>query len=570
MYDPMSAPHDAEPPRPSITDRLAAQVLHKSPSGGSTGGEYDPLRNARYIAAGSDGDPGVAAMVSWHESFHAFLNASTTFGNTMMFLGAIGNAGYPGFDDAVFAMIGQSSATHEHYATIAGLCAVSRGPLKADLLDDFPDYQRYLESFITLFDPNRPKISVMILTSCARAAMQTPIYDSLRERPCGDWAGIECDPAEAPDQRFALLYRPELIAAARSAVDIAIAQDNETLAALLRDEPDPHREAEIVQMASFDEQELVNKTAFEVFAAALEAHGVVRPTYDAQKKGIGEIIATMRDYVGSSLDMEFHVPSSANEEQDALFKDFRRELLITGATPIPALFLDWREVADEVGDAFVLRSPRSSYLQLVAMPTAKAHHLYEPIERNSPLDRWRETSITGFRRYWMQPGETPRVDFLIVDRTDADRISERHPDSEIVVIVSLCTTRDDDWLAAWASDNGEATRLLVLIDDDPFDLLDRWTERGDNIAIARLSAAMSANPDAPRTELLCLSASREPDSLYIAPMTAPFRASIIEIAVRRYPTVRLDNAVLGSWTATLANAIPHLLREEAQFGMQFW
>jgi len=49
-----------------------------------------------------------------------------------------------------------------------------------------------------------------------------------------------------------------------------------------------------------------------------------------------------------------------------------------------------------------------------------------------------------------------------------------------------------------------------------------------------------------------------------------YRASIVEIAVWCYPTVWLDNAILASWTPTLANAIPHLLREEGQFEMQFW
>lgn len=160
-----------ESSRGAARRKLAAQVLRKTASDVLPEGAYHPVGNVRYVSLGADHSTKIASMVSWHESFHAFLNSSTTFGSVMIIAGLVADAGYPDFDALVYRMIDFAVETHEGYATVAALQAVSRSGIDPGLLAEYPDYQRYLSTFLELFDPARPIISTIALSSCARTAM---------------------------------------------------------------------------------------------------------------------------------------------------------------------------------------------------------------------------------------------------------------------------------------------------------------------------------------------------------------------------------------------------------------
>ena len=87
-------------------------------------GSYDPRDLARRIRLGNDRGSPVARMVSWHESFHAFLNASTCHGNAMIFSGILTSSGFSRFEPLVRRMIDASFLTHETYATVAAVSGV--------------------------------------------------------------------------------------------------------------------------------------------------------------------------------------------------------------------------------------------------------------------------------------------------------------------------------------------------------------------------------------------------------------------------------------------------------------
>lgn len=532
-------------------------------------GAYDPVGHVRYVNPGADQGATGAAMVSWHESFHAFLNASTTFGSAMMLAGMLAEAGHRGFDRLVARMVDLSVETHESYATVAALGAVSCGPLDPALIADFPGYQRYLSTFLALFDPARPRLSVMALASCARAAMQTDVYAHLLELPVERWPTLEFDERMRPDRRFRAILDPAGAAAALAAMDHAIAADGGTLAPLAAPGVTAEEEAGLLAAASLREMEIPTLSAFEAFAQALEEKGYPRPRYAQQKENLPALISRVQAFTGPTPGFEWQVPATELEETEALFSEFRHEVLVVGETPLLALFVDARTADDEVLDAFVLTAGAGSHLQLVAMPTAKARHLYRPIAPNGLLDGWDRPVITGFRRWWPGRRGDARVDFLVVDRAGADHIAARHPEAEVLMMVSLSALNDSAWVGEWFGDGGPAPRLLVLIDEDPFQLI-RELEREGPVWFAPATARLTEGTDAPRVEVLCLVADARPGILYFTPASAPFRQAFFEVILRRDGGTRPDAEVLQPWLPHLASAIPHLLREEGVFGMRFW
>lgn len=492
------------------------------PGAESPEGAYDPVGHVRYVHPGADQGATVAAMVSWHESFHAFLNASTTFGSAMMLAGTLAEAGHRGFDRLVARMVDLSVETHESYATVAALGAVSRGPLDSALIAGFPGYRRYLSTFLALFDPARPRLSVMALASCARAAMQTDIYAHLLELPVEHWPTLEFEERMRPDRRFRAILDPAAAAAALAAIDHAVTADGGTLAPLAAPGVTAGKEAELLAAASLREMEIPTLAAFESFARALEEKGYPRPRYEQQKEHLPALISRVQAFTGPTPGFEWQVPATELEETETLFSEFRHEVLVVGETPLTALFVDARTADDEVLDAFVLTAGAGSHLQLVAMPTAKARHLYRPIAPGGLLDRWDRQVITGFRRWSPGRRSDARVDFLVVDRAGADRVAQRHPEAEVLMMVSHAALDDSAWVAEWFGNGGPAPRLLVVIDEDPFQLI-REMEREGTVRFAPATARLTEGTDAPRVEVLCLVADARPGILYFTPASAPFR-----------------------------------------------
>ncbi|HEX6036991.1 hypothetical protein [Longimicrobium sp.] len=532
-------------------------------------GAYDPVGHVRYVNPGAEQGATVAAMVSWHESFHAFLNASTTFGSAMMLAGTLAEAGHRGFDRLVAHMVDLSVETHESYATVAALGAVSRGPLDAALIAGFPDYRRYLSTFLALFDPARPRLSVMALASCARAAMQTDVYAPLLQLPVEHWPTLEFHERMQPDRRLRAILDPAATAAALAAMDHAMAADGGTLAPLAAPGVTAEEEAERLGAASLREMEIPTRAAFEAFARALEEKGYPRPRYAQQKEDLPALLSRVQAFTGPTPGREWQVPATELEEAEALFSEFRHEVLVVGETPLPALFVDARTVQDEVLDAFVLTAGEASHLQLVAMPTAKARHLYRPVAPGGLLDGWDRPTLTGLRRWWPGRGSDARVDFLVVDRAGADHLARRHPEVQVLMMVSLAALDDPAWVGEWFGDGGSVPRLLVLIDEDPFQLIQEL-EREGPVRFAPATARLTEGADAPRVEVLCLVADARPGILYFTPASGPFRQAFLEVILRRDGGTRPDPDVLQPWLPHLAGALPHLLREEGVFGMRFW
>jgi hypothetical protein len=105
-------------------------------------------------------------MMSFHESHHAFLNASTTLGIAVIYCGA--------------------------------LVELNEKPFIA-------------------------------LSNATRIAMQTPIYAWLPETPCERWHELALESWNAPDQRFKTLLERDVIRDAKEAIRQIFAQSDSPL-----------------------------------------------------------------------------------------------------------------------------------------------------------------------------------------------------------------------------------------------------------------------------------------------------------------------------------------------------
>ena len=559
------------PPRAHLRARILASVLRKGGESAEHEGLYDPTRNERLISLGNDRASAVAQMVSWHEGFHAFLNESTCHGNAMLLAGALADAGHPGFKELVDRMIDVSLITHETYATIASVSAASRGAINPALLDGYPTYQPLFASFEAAFpNAHRPVLSVMTLASCARAAMQTPIYETLQALSCAEWPDLDLEIIGLPDGRFALLMEPSSISKAIAAMEAVLLKTGGHLAEIASPRIDAVTERQIWNKTETATMEVVAKAAFDTFAEILTEQGYRPYSFDGQKQGAAELVAKIEAWSGDSLKTRFQTPSSRHEDEVAFFVGFRREQLILHDGPLPAIFASLATHQASVAESFILGTDEQRWVQLITMPQAKARFLYKPLEGRELLEGATDGVIAALRRRWAPEGREPRVEMLLLPPQDAPAVLKNFKSVDILAVCTLSVLYAANWVRTWLlSAEGPVQRMAVLIDTDPFALIERHGDRGAELHLIYLKAQFDSSRDA-HTEVLCFAVHDEPDVLYFTPCSTPFRQSVIEYAERRFPNTHFDSGFLSPWHSTLRRIIGHTLREEGRFGSSFW
>ena len=208
---------------PTLSRGFYLRTSLRKAGGSAAEGAYSPARNDRTLRLGDHHGSTVARMVSFHETFHAFLNASTTFGGGMIFAGALQEAGELGFDLLVGRMIEAAIDTHETYATLSSIYAASEGWYDASLLDDYPLYQRYFTRFADLFDlGDRPFLTSVCVDASARVAMQTRLLADWAKLPVTAWCDLAWAPGHTPDHRLAMILTPGVAKSAQDAVEAAL------------------------------------------------------------------------------------------------------------------------------------------------------------------------------------------------------------------------------------------------------------------------------------------------------------------------------------------------------------
>ncbi|SDM72105.1 hypothetical protein SAMN05421823_1219 [Catalinimonas alkaloidigena] len=550
---------------------LLTSLLQQSGVPKQSEGSYDPLKHARQVLIGSNSGSAVAHMVSWHESFHAFLNASTCHGNAMVFAGALAAAAYEGFESLVGRMIDISLVTHETYATVSAIATANRGTIDARLLASYPDYQPLLKSFTDLFPSDfQPVLSVMALAACARAAMQTPIYDTLLAQPCDTWPSIDLGAVDKPDERFALLMTSATIERAIAAMKDVLRDAGGQYVLIADQYLDAITARQVWLSSDTDFLDQISTAGFDVFAEVLHQSTGHDCQFNGQKNRLADLIVKVESFAGDRLQRQFWMPDSRQEDEVSLFTDFRNEHLMLSDNPLPATFVNLANNPDSITDLFVFEINGQRYCQFVAMPSDKARVLYEPIDGKELLTQ--STLIVGLRRRWAPPGADPRIEFLVLGQETAPAVFKRLLNAAVepCIVCSLTLLNYTNWLSKWLrSPDCPANRMCVLIDDDCAALITQHAERGAELHFAYLMARSKPAQDE-YTEILCIAASDEPDLIYFTPCSTPFRQSMTEYARRRFTQVHFDNEFIQLWLPVLKRLITHTLREETQFGVRFW
>ena len=558
-------------PSPSAAARLRA-ALRNSPSGDAPDGLYDVLRNERFVNLGQDHSRDEARMVSLHEGFHAFLNSSTTFGNSMMFAGALAEIGEPGFSELVERMIGDALETHETYATVAGVVALAEDGIDDELLAAYPDYQDFLQAFIDAFGRDRPTLAAIALTSCARVAMQTAIYEELLTTPCADWPSVTWSSKQSPDWRFKQLLKRGSAAVALAAMDSVLVDLGEPLQQLLDPGLSSTQAKLLLSRAPIRAVELLNEASYAAFAQALGASGVPEPHYEEQRKGLLDVIGRVQAHAGDRLNMTFAVPESLEDDLAAVMANYRHERLVLREQPYAARFLEVRNHGPKIVEAFIGNNQGEPYLQFVAMPKAKAAALYGPKEGWDEAEAFPGDVLTGFRRRYAPADGPPIVQFVLVPLPQLVEIIERAaPGASLVPILSGAAFDTPTWFDEWARHGAsKAPRWLVEVDTDPFELVDMLGASATalHMSFARLRA--DASSEASLIEVLCLVSEARPNQAYLLPCSAPSREAVAAYAQLKGFSVDVSPAFLGEWRDLLGPAFSHLIREEGRFGNRFW
>ena len=552
--------------------RLLLESLVEGSTEGPAGeGSYDPQDLRRRIRPGNDAGSPVSRMVSWHESFHAFLNASTCHGNAMIFSGILTHSGFPQFEPLVRRLLDASLLTHETYATVSAVSTAAQGAIDTTLLARYPGYDSLLDFFAKFFPcQSRPVLSVMGLASCARVAMQTPIYRRLLTQPCDAWPDIDLDAVGKPDERFALLMTAPSVDRAVTAMDDALRGIGGAFATLA--EPaaiDAETERRIWRTADTATLTAVTRAAFDSFAETLARSVGLRCQFDDQKERLTELIAKVQAYAGDKLTKTLRTPQSSADDETSVFSDFRHEELILREEPLPIVAVPYRP---ELLELFVLSIEGRRYVQLVAMPRAKALALYAPIHGEELLANTPHDIVVGLRRRFSPPGAAPRIELLVLGADNCQAVLGPLPSQgvELVVICSHHLFLFENWFQAWLlSPDNPANRVAVLIDDDPIELISGHGERGAQLQFTFFRVRTDAARD-DHTEVVCFSAADEPDALYFTPCSSPFRVALTEYATRRYATVSLDAKFVEPWMPMFGWVMSHVLREEGRFGNRFW
>ena len=536
-------------------------------------GEYSPAATERILRLGRDHGASVARMVSLHEAYHAALNAGSTFGCGMIAAAALGACGEPGFDDLLDRMIGAALRTHETYATVAGVYAAADGCYDRDLLADYPAYLPLFDAVDTILDLNAlPQVSAICLESAARAAMQTTLLEHWVATPCPDWTGVDWSALQTPDVRFARLLAKGVLGEARDAVRLALRRSGQPMARLAEGGLAPGEGLTLLQRSHIAAQDVINMAAFDVFAGEIGGWGEPRPAFDGQRAVSRTVVAAMTDYAGNRIPQRFVVPDDLHGDRDALVMDFRQERLELRPLGQPIVLASRSQVETPLALGFALRNDARHYLQLVAMPKAKARHLYHPLHGGSLMagDGLTTDVLTGFRRRFPPTEERPfpLIEFLSLTEPAEIDLCRGEPRPDVLAVVSASVLHETSWPATWLT--REASRidfLAVVIDIDPFHLLERLASLGP--VGFKTASLRNAEPGLPeRTDAMMFLPADRLSVCYLTPCSGLVLTAVSDHVSRHLPDVSRPDALTPQQQAMVPFALTHLVKEEPMFRLR--
>jgi hypothetical protein len=560
--------------RPPLRHSLYLRsALQKSGGAGASEGEYSPSRNERVLALGSDHGAAVARMVSFHESFHAILNGSTTFGNAMVMAGALQAAGYPGFEQLIERMISSVLTTHETYATVASIYSTQGGAYERSLLQDYPDYLALFDQVAAVLDlEDRPYIASVCLESAARVALQTNLLETWCTLPCEAWPEVVWTVDQTPDIRFERLLSVDVMHKARSAVMNAVRDSPEPFRRVLEKDLAKEEVRELLRRASATDQDAVSQVGFDTFAEVLRSRGMASGPFDGQRQQARKIVARVKTYAGPRLKTDFEVPDDLQADRSAVVRDFRRERIVLRPEGQVAHVACLADVDSAVLPRFVNGAGDQRYIQLVALPVAKVRQLYTIEWDAQALDECQDW-VTGIRRRVAPDAAMPDglVEILTL-RAPEDLDFWKGGESAPSVRATVCASilYETSWAQGWLSrERSRVDELAVLIDIDPFNLAAHLA-KSSVLVFNRASIRLPEGNVPGRLEALVLTTEARPEVVHFTPCSGPMLDAVMDFIDRELPGSRLGGGLDARQNGVLGLAMSHVVREEPMFGFDFW
>lgn len=514
-------------------------------------------------------DPRVAQMLDVHEALHVQLDESTAFG---ALLNAVAFAARNLPDDARLGrllghLVSGCRLVHESHATYLSLLVVGDGQASLDLLVDNPLYRLYHDQAAALaVGLSGGYLRRHAVGAALRACMQGDAAALALQRGLENFRAADLRGAAWPD---AILRR---------------------LAARLR--RDTWTGA--LEQARRDRPDLPGWEAI----AASEAdpglyRGLMREEYDVTSDYLlARFHAVVQALVPGIRGFDDHLPliepliAAAERRVPAGRVRMPLRAAPPGATPAVEILRTFK------GARVILRSKPMSAALRPLPPTERADELVVGIEAQAHLfvvvrhaDRLQE------QHTWPEggpPGGPVTAIRRAVRHEDGSRVLEYHllpgPDVldelcaalpaglPVIASVSMAVFGDAAWSSAWLERLDRAALLSVLIDLDPYEHLERWS----NQAGLAFDFATMLLPDDHVPNRVFVLHPADSRTLLLAPCSHTVAQSLVyflRTCIRRPDVFREDTAFLaGADRNAVGVLLGHLLREETffDFGAGHW
>jgi len=468
-------------------------------------------------------------------------------------------------------MIDQCVMTHETFATVFGLYSSCAGNVKDHALDGYGEYKRFWRTFKKdIVADGNVEVGLIALKAAARVAMQTEIYGRLLACRPKEWSSLLTELGGEPDRRFRLLLTPAAQAAIRESCIMAIQSEGERLAPLISS-PTCSVAFEAYANADPDALARVDRAAYKAAANSLRSRGHNVPGFDDQRDGAKQLLALLPEMRSDGRDAVFLTPENEQHDAMALLADYRHERLIIRQESLMGRIIDHRRACALDLKDFIFVQEGRRHLQLVAMPAEKVASLYDLTPDSDQPEE--DTVVTCLRRLLRMPDGSQCVELLSIEPMQLHEFVTRQSQLTVHAIASLVAIRNPKWARKWVGEDLAVTdRLFVLIDDDPFHLLDELAVRAASLSLVRFGAQIdgSAVKSPIVVRAIGFAPVDEPDLFYFTPCSFPLQQAITAYAKSSLENVVVTTALDPQWREPMMRVLLHVVREEGRFGPAIW
>ncbi|MEM1300087.1 MAG: hypothetical protein AAGH68_12505 [Pseudomonadota bacterium] len=566
-------PLEAPPLKLHVTPEDRFKDLLMAQTAALAEGAYNTHTHTRHVQAGADPRSATDRMVSLHELYHSYLNDTTGYGLCLIMAGALTNHDPGRYGNVLAVLMAGALKTHESFATAASIFGAAGGWFDETLLDGYPDYARYLNTWRSFLDAApHPILAYQAIENTARAVMQTGLVEDLSRCAVKEWLE-QAFTAAAPDQRLTSLLSPAFAKVLfRVTVDETLPGGPE-LTALLDGEMSHEAFRDAFRTGDLDPAlDALGHAYYRLAQHRLRADNETCLDYNGHQEFTEALIEQTAAVVGDALRRSYRAPTQSENELDLIIGDFVQERLLLNEHPYPALLIPSTQVQEEKQAAMPVGPAEGGWVQLIALPAPKAAALYR-FDPESAGELTKAPQLTAIRRRAVNDDATlSHIElFSLVAPDDLREISAHWGAIEAIVpIVSMTTLQDEAWRAVWLNVFEAFGDMPVLMDRNPFSWMEGLAERReDKVDVGRIRMAMEDTDPPQFFEIFCWR-PRGSGFLLFTPCSAAVAGALAAQAKRWPETFIEDTGFIDAERTLLQRALSHVTREEHVAGFGWW